>query len=57
VLREICIGAGPGNLTSRSQTAQINHTPTISKVQSTLPSGPTVPPDSQSGPDEFEFRR
>jgi hypothetical protein len=55
--REFWSGASLGYLTSRSQTAQITHTNTISKVQRRLPSGPTVPPDSHGGPDEVEFRR
>ena len=52
LLREFWIVARLGYRTCRSQTAQSNHTITISKVQSRLPSGPTVPPDSRGGPEE-----
>ena len=45
-----------GYLFSRSQTSQSSHSPAISNLWSTLPSGPTAPPESQYGPGELEFR-
>src|SRR5215510_15529388 len=44
-----------GYFTSGSQMEQRIQQRTNSNVQSTLPSGPTLPPDSQAGPDGLEF--